>query len=58
MVHFSEYSGRVEEVYLPEDGPATELGANVSIAGAEWTEQEAQRADSARVGALDRWIAG
>ena len=21
MVHFSEHSGRVEEVYLPEDGP-------------------------------------
>jgi len=28
-----------------EDGP-TELGANVSIADAEWAEQEARRADS------------
>jgi len=27
-------SGRLEEIYLPEDGP-TELGANVSIADAE-----------------------
>src|SRR5258705_4226914 len=34
MVHFSEYSGRVEEIYLPEDGP-TELGANVSVADPE-----------------------
>ena len=42
---FASYSGRVKEVYLPEDGP-TELGANVSIADAEWAEQEAQRADS------------
>jgi len=23
MVHFSEYSGRVEEIYLPEAGKAT-----------------------------------
>ena len=45
MVHFSEYSGRVEEIYLPEDGP-TELGANVSVADAEWAEQEARRGDS------------
>jgi len=45
MVHFSEYSGRVEEICLPEDGP-TELEANVSIADAEWAEQEARRADS------------
>jgi len=45
MVHFSEYSGRVEEVFLPKDGP-TELGANISIADAEWAEQEAMRADS------------
>jgi len=45
MVHFSEYSGQVEETYLPEDGP-TELGANVSIADAEWAEQGARRADS------------
>jgi len=44
MVHFSEYSGRVEEIYLPEDGP-TELEAKVSIADAEWAEQEARRAD-------------
>jgi len=34
MVHFSEYTGRVEEIYLPEDGP-TELGASISIADAE-----------------------
>jgi len=45
MVHISEYSGRVEEIYLPEDGP-TELAASVSIADAEWVEQEARRADS------------
>ena len=44
MVHFSEYSGRVEEIYLPEDGPA-ELGAHTSIADAEWAEQEARKAD-------------
>jgi len=44
MVHFSEYSGRVEEIYLPEDGP-TELDADVSIADAEWAEQEVRRAD-------------
>jgi len=35
----------VEEVYLPEEGP-TELEASVSIADAEWAEQEARRADS------------
>ena len=34
MVHFSEYSGRVEEVYLPEDRPI-ELGASISVADAE-----------------------
>ena len=34
MVHFSEYSGRVEEIFLPEDG-LTELGANISIADTE-----------------------
>jgi len=45
MVHFSEYSGRVEEIYLPEDGP-TELGASISIADAEWAKQEARWADS------------
>jgi len=33
------------EIFLPEDGP-TELGANVSIADAEWAEQEARRANS------------
>jgi len=33
MVHFSKYSRRVEEIFLPEDGP-TELGANISIADA------------------------
>jgi len=41
----SIYSGRVEEIFLPEHGP-TELGANISIADAEWAEQEAGRADS------------
>ena len=44
MVHFSEYSGRVEEIYLPEDGPS-ELGANTAVADAEWAEQEARKAD-------------
>jgi len=44
MVHFSEYSGRVEEIYLPEDG-AAELGAHTTIANAEWAEQEARKAD-------------
>jgi len=34
MVHFSEYSGRVEEIYLLEDRP-TELVASISIADAE-----------------------
>jgi len=42
MVHFSEYSGRMEEIYLPEDGP-TEIGASISRADAE---QEVRRADS------------
>jgi len=42
MVHFSEYSGRVEEIYLSEDGP-TELGANISAADVEWAEQEVRR---------------
>jgi len=37
MVHFSEYSGRMEEIYLPEDGPM-ELRARTSIADAEWAE--------------------
>jgi len=41
VVHFSEYSGRVEEIYLPEDG----LGAHTSIADTEWAEQEARKAD-------------
>jgi len=45
MVHFSEYSGRVEEIFLPEDGP-TKLEASVSVADAEWVEQEARRTDS------------
>jgi len=44
MVHFSMYSGRVEEIYLPEDGP-TELEAKVSIADAESAEQEVRRVD-------------
>ena len=35
----------MEEISLPEDGP-TEFGANISIADAEWAEQEARRADS------------
>jgi len=30
IVHFSEYSGRVEEIFLPEDG-STELGANMHL---------------------------
>jgi len=54
MVHFGEYSGWVEEIYLPEDGP-TELGSSVSIADAEWAKQEARRADSQP---LDGWVAG
>ena len=37
--------GRVEETYLPEDGP-TELEASISIADAEWAKQEAMKADS------------
>jgi len=45
MAQFSEYSGRVEEICQPEDGP-TELEASVSIADAEWAKQEAMRADS------------
>ena len=45
MVHSSEHSGRVKEIYLPEDG-LTELDANVSIAEAEWAEREARRPDS------------
>jgi len=46
LVHLSasRYSGRVEEIYLPEGGPA-ELGAHASIADAEWAEQEAGKAD-------------
>jgi len=42
MAHFSEYSGRVDEIFLLEDRP-TELGANISIADAEWAEQEARK---------------
>ena len=42
MAHISEYSGRVEAIYLRP----TELGANVSVADAEWAEWEARRADS------------
>jgi len=37
MIHFSEYSGQVEEIYLLEDGP-TELVASISIADVEWAE--------------------
>ena len=43
----------MEEIYLPEDGP-TELDANVSIADAEWAEQEARRADTHSQG----WYSG
>jgi len=35
----------VKEIFLPEDG-STELGASISMANAEWVEQEARRADS------------
>jgi len=34
----------VEEVVLPEEGP-TELGAAITVAEAEWAEQEARKAD-------------
>ena len=44
MVHFSEYSGRVEDVFLPEDR-LTEVGASISIVDAERAEQEARRAN-------------
>ena len=44
MVDFSEYSGRVEEIYLPEDGPI-ELGADISVVDAERAELEARRAE-------------
>ena len=57
MVHFNEYSGRVEEIYLPGDGP-TELGASISIADAEWAEQEARRADSLVSGRDENGAAG
>ena len=30
MTHFSEHSGRVEEIILPEEGP-TELGAKITV---------------------------
>jgi len=36
-VHFRGYSGRVEEIFLPEDGPA-ELYTNTSIADTEWAD--------------------
>jgi len=45
MAHFSDYSGRVEEIVLPEDGP-TELDAAITVADAAWAEQEARKADS------------
>jgi len=45
LVHCSEHSGRVEEIFLPDDGP-TELDANISIADAEWAEEGARRAGS------------
>ena len=38
MVHFSDYSGRVEEI-TPTGGGATELGAAIPIAVAEWGEE-------------------
>jgi len=43
IIYFCEYSGRVEEIRLPEDGPI-ELGADISVADAEWAEQGARRA--------------
>jgi len=43
MTYSSEYSGRVEETCLPEDGPI-ELGADFSVADAEWAG-EARRAE-------------
>jgi len=33
MVHFSDYSGWVEEMVLPEEGP-TELDAAITVADA------------------------
>ena len=45
MVHFSDYSGRVEEIVLPEEGP-TELDAAITVAEAAWAEQEARKADA------------
>ena len=44
MVHFSDYSGRAEEIVLPEEGP-TELYAAITVAEAAWAEQEARKAD-------------
>jgi len=44
MVHFSDYSGRVEEIVLPEEGP-TELDAAITVADAAWAKQEARKAD-------------
>jgi len=44
MVHFSDYSGRIEEIVLPEKGP-TELDAVITVADAAWAEQEARKAD-------------
>jgi len=44
MVHFSDYSGRVEAIVLPEEGP-TELDAAITVADAQWAEQEARKAD-------------
>jgi len=55
MVNFSQYSGWMEEIYLPEDGP-TELEASVTIADVEWAEQEARRADGQP--GLTLWMAG
>jgi len=44
MAHFSEHSGWVEEIILPEEGP-TELDAKITVAEAAWAEQEARKAD-------------
>ena len=44
MVHFSDYSGRVEEIVLPEEGP-TELDVAITAADAAWAEREARKAD-------------
>ena len=44
IAHFSDYSERVEEIVLPEEGP-TELDAAITVADAQWAEQETRKAD-------------